>query len=195
MCIPQVWSIKHSVLHSLTVRTAILGCALPPISGRTAALVYAVLYIQPCLRTQPCVSAQPCLQGKGVTACLAAWVLLLLLQQLWVMRPALCGTVRTAALGCAVGLCVVTGVCLHPPHEGIVYLLYLLASAFQFRYIPYMIMELQSLDCISNIARRVFRGLCICFSCLQVSSSADTSLTGAMLGCCKSTLHDSPAGR
>jgi hypothetical protein len=31
---------------------------------------------------QPCVSEQPCMQGKGVTACLAAWVLLLLLQRL-----------------------------------------------------------------------------------------------------------------
>jgi hypothetical protein len=30
----------------------------------------------------PCVSEQPCLQGNGVTACLAAWVLLLLLQLL-----------------------------------------------------------------------------------------------------------------
>jgi hypothetical protein len=37
---------------------------------------------QPCLRAQPCVSEQPCMQGKGVTACLAASVLLLLLHQL-----------------------------------------------------------------------------------------------------------------
>jgi hypothetical protein len=28
---------------------------------------------QPCLRAQPCMSEQPCMQGKGVTACLAAW--------------------------------------------------------------------------------------------------------------------------
>jgi hypothetical protein len=33
------------------------------------------------MRAQPCVSAQPCLQGKGVTACLAAWVLLLISQE------------------------------------------------------------------------------------------------------------------
>jgi hypothetical protein len=33
----------------------------------------------PCLRVQPCMSEQPCVQRKGVTACLAAWVLLLLL--------------------------------------------------------------------------------------------------------------------
>jgi hypothetical protein len=32
---------------------------------------------QPRLCAQPCVSAQPCMHGKGVTACLAAWVLLL----------------------------------------------------------------------------------------------------------------------
>jgi hypothetical protein len=48
---------------------------------------------------QPCVSEQPCMQGKGVTACLAAWVLLLLLHHAMAPQTAAAGGVMLVFCG------------------------------------------------------------------------------------------------